>query len=135
MAADVPHLGLEAATKLLGQIPCAKAIFRRRIPSVLETDGHHGTDDGTADGPRAADTATKAAGDPGERLVLYPYLLAHGQQDRLRSIIAPRQQFLGRIQLHGSLPLPSLASPHHRQDASDALSVFRPIIPSPLDAE
>jgi hypothetical protein len=53
-------------------MPCAKPIFRRRVPSLLEADGHYGADDGTADSPRAADTATEAAGDPGNHLVLYP---------------------------------------------------------------
>src|SRR3972149_1170938 len=91
MAAEVPHLRLEAAAELLHEPPGAVAVLRRVVPAVLEADGHHRADDGAADGARATDTAAKAAGDPGDRLVLDAQLLAHGQQNRPRSGVPTRQ--------------------------------------------
>jgi hypothetical protein len=97
MAAEVAHLGLEATAELLHEAPGSKAVLRRRVPPVLEADGHYSADHGTADGPCPADAAAETTGDPGDGFILDPQFLAHGQQNRLRSIVAAGQQFLGSV--------------------------------------
>ena len=100
-AVDGLHLGLEAATKLLRHRQSAERFLHGVTPFFFETDSHHGTGDGTADGPRIADPATEAAGDPGNDLALYLEFLSHGQQYGLRSNVTLLHDLRGPVLLHG----------------------------------
>ena len=101
-AVDGLHLGLEAATKLLRHRRYAEPVLHGVAPLLLEADSHHGTGDGTADGPRVADPAAEAAGDPGNDLALYLEFLAHGQQYGLRSNVTLFHDLRGPVLLHFS---------------------------------
>ena len=104
-AVDGLHLGLEAATKLLRHRQSAERFLHGVTPFLLEADSHHGTGDGTADGPRIADPAGEAGGDPGNDFVLNPEFLAHGQQYGLRSSITLLHDFRGPVLFHFSFSL------------------------------
>jgi len=79
----------------------AEPVLYGVAPLLLEADSHHGTGDGTADGPGVADPAAEAAGDPGNDLALYFEFLAHGQQYGLRSNVTLLHDLRGPVLLHG----------------------------------
>ena len=54
---------------------------------VTEADGHHPTVQRSTDQTPAAEAAAKAQSDPGDKVALYPQLLPHDLQDRLRSVV------------------------------------------------
>jgi hypothetical protein len=114
----MPHLGLEAATKLPHHRQFPHHLFHRLATPLLETNRHHGTSNGTANSTRVADPSCESNGYLGNDVVpyLYPEFLAHGQKDRLRSNVPLTHKLCGAILFHHLLLFP-VSCPHFTTNA------------------
>mgnify|MGYP006987966458 CR=1 FL=1 len=116
-AVDVPHLGLEATTKLPRYRQIAQHFLHRLAPSLLETNRHRGTRHSSTDRTGIADATGKRAGYLGNDIVpcLYLEFLAHGQEDRFRSHVTLCHKLRGAILFHRLLLSFRLVARHHQE--------------------